>query len=216
MNPYPSIPTVWNRDPATNHKTLIPDSWATLELEWLYSCDWIVTEKVDGMNIRLMFKTEDFSPHATMVTIAGRTDNAQIPQGLYAWVNSNGDRISTWCENNGLTEVCLYGEGYGHGIQKDGEKYANSQRFILFDVMINGCWQDFGNVKSIGREIGIQVVPEVGVGWLTEAIRLTNGGVHPSLLGDRPREGLVMRPPHELTDRKGNRIMCKVKAKDFR
>ena len=35
MDKYPSIETVWERDPATKHKFLIEGKWARLEFEYL-------------------------------------------------------------------------------------------------------------------------------------------------------------------------------------
>jgi hypothetical protein len=51
-------------------------------------------------------------------------------------------------------------------------------------------------------------------GTLCEAVELVKRG-YPSQLRCTPPEGLVMRPEVELRDRRGERIITKIKMKDF-
>ena len=217
MVEYPKIPTVWKRDPGTNHKTLIENAWATPEIEWLKDADWVWTEKVDGTNIRLMWNAGETHPDESAASIAGRTDRADIPAGIMAWFDDFKDALCDWCETLvGVKQVCLYGEGYGAYIQK-GHLYRRDQSFILFDVRINEHWSNFDAVCSIARQLNIDHVPIVETGPLIYAIERTTSVMPSKLKGAaRDGEGLVMRPMFEIQNRAGNRIVTKVKRKDFR
>ena len=71
-------------------------------------------------------------------------------------------------------------------------------------------------VDEIARAFGIKVVPVVGIGTLNEAITYIK--MHPSsMLGNNKHEmeGVVCRPVVELNDRRGRRIIVKIKYKDF-
>ncbi len=56
MKEHHKIQTVYKRDPATKHKTLIADDFSLPEFEFLRNNEWIFTEKVDGTNVRVIFR----------------------------------------------------------------------------------------------------------------------------------------------------------------
>ena len=209
MDPYHKIITAWERDPETKHKTLIPYQWATPAIEYLSDKPWICTEKVDGTNIRIQW-------YGDTVRVRGKTDNAQIPPKLLDRMNERFD-AQTLEEVFGDTDACLYGEGYGAGIQKGGGLYdVDGQDFVLFDVHI-GMWLERPNVEDIGSKLGVPTVPVVFVGSLSAAVEMVrDDAVFLSMLGHREAEGLVMRPQVEMHDRRGDRIITKIKRKDFR
>ena len=206
---YHKIPTVWKRDPANNNKTLIEGAWATSELEYLKDCQWVFTEKVDGTNIRVMWDGEN-------VTFGGKTDNAQIPAllvtRLYELFQAPPAISYLSAE---FDSVCLYGEGYGAKIQKGGGNYkADGVDFVLFDVKVGDWWLKREDVTNVADNLGIEAVTFVQFGTLCDAIELCRYGFTSSW-GDFPAEGLVMRPSVELTSRNGQRIIAKIKHKDF-
>ena len=69
-------------------------------------------------------------------------------------------------------------------------------------------------MKSIAQSIGVDPVPTLGVGTLVEAVELTRASFN-SAWGEFLAEGLVMRPPVELLDRQGKRIVAKAKTRDL-
>ena len=77
--------------------------------------------------------------------------------------------------------------------------------------------EEYGNNRLIEGNYSlpeIRVVPLVSTGTLQEAVEFVR--LHPkSLLRDAEMEGIVCRPLHELFDRRGNRIITKVKCRDF-
>ena len=206
VNEYHKIQTVFKRDPATNHKTLLEGKFSLPEFEYLECNEWSFTEKVDGTNIRVTSKDGK-------LVIGGRTDRAQIPATLV-------EALSCMFLPAQLAEVfpdseyCLYGEGYGAKIQKGGGNYRLDQSFVLFDVQVGEWWLRREDVEDVAEQLGIDIVPEIGRGNLGEMIRMARDGFV-SRWGDFPAEGIVARPMTELRTRAGYRVITKVKVKDF-
>ena len=61
MTEYHKIQTVFLRDPATKMRTLLDGQWALPEFEYLARNPWYFTEKIDGINIRVVFDGESVS-----------------------------------------------------------------------------------------------------------------------------------------------------------
>jgi hypothetical protein len=209
---YHKIQTVYLRDPATNFKALLEGHWALPEFEYLRECPWEFTEKVDGTNIRVMWHGAD--PH-----FAGKTDDAQIsPHLLRALADTFTKDMLAAAFPTETTNVCLYGEGYGAKIQKGGGRYIpNGCAFILFDVKVGDWWLERKAVFDVAAKLGIQCVPVVAVGPLREGIELARKGFKSSVSADATldAEGLVMRPAVQLWNRKGERVIAKIKTRDF-
>jgi len=185
--------------------------WTTSDLEYLASNEWIFTEKVDGTNIRINYKREGY------VLFGGRTDNAQIPTKLLNYLNATF--TPDVFNSAGLEFVTLYGEGYGAGIQKGGLYNPKEQKFVLFDVVIHGedqdWWLEQGNVEDVANNLDIEYVPTIGRGTLYDAIDMVKSGLK-SEWGDFEAEGIVARPAVQLWNRKGERIITKIKGRDFK
>jgi hypothetical protein len=207
MKKYHKIQTVFKRDPDTKFKTLIEEDYSLPEFEYLKNNQWEYTEKVDGMNTRVMFDGEN-------ITFGGKTDKSQIPSDLVNKLNSKFLPEIKLFEDNFKDGVCLYGEGYGAKIQKSGGNYRPDQSFVLFDVMIGDWWLQRKDVESIAATLGIKVVPIIGHGTLSDMIERTRAGFN-SQWGEFQAEGIVARPAVELKARDGQRIITKIKYKDF-
>lgn len=211
MTKYHKIQTVYNRDPDDNFKTVIPGDWSLPEFDILKKINWIWTEKIDGTNIRVMWD-------GASVSFAGKTDNAQIPPHLLKKLQEIFTEDLMNDKFFGSFNICLYGEGYGAKIQKGGGDYIpDGVDFILFDIKIGNWWLKREDVISIADSLDIMVVPEIGRGPLSIAIDLAERGFLSTVSKmERVAEGLVMRPPVELFNRGGRRIICKIKHKDFK
>jgi hypothetical protein len=207
MKEYHKIQTVFLRDPDNKYKTLLEGQFAKPEFEYLKDNTWVFTEKVDGTNIRVMWNGDT-------ITFAGKTDRADIPKFLLEELEEMflGDMFAGW----NLPPMCLYGEGYGAKIQKGGGNYIpDGCSFILFDVSVDGIWLERANVEDIASKLSIQPVPIICKGSLLAAVDMVKGGFD-SVLRGTPPEGLVMKPEVEMFNRRGERIVAKVKMKDFR
>lgn len=211
MKEYHKIQTVYLRNPEDNHKSLLEGTWAKPEFELLKDIDWVCTEKIDGTNIRIMWDGEQ-------VRFGGKTDKAQIPTILI-------DTLQDTFTNEKMKEcfpdadnVCLYGEGYGKKIQKGGNYLPYRTDFILFDIKIDNWWLTRESVEDIATKLNIDVVPIIAICPLENAIELVRLGFKSIIAHnkDYTAEGLIMKPAVELFNRKGERVITKIKHKDFK
>lgn len=213
---YHKIETLFERDKETFK--VFPDKLRNSVYGMLKS--WQFTEKIDGTNIRIIWEDKKFS-------VGGKTDNAQIPADL---VNHLYDTVDT----KKLEEVfpdsdaVIYGEGYGAGIQK-GSGYSMTKQFIVFDVKILPhaieqsnmvWWLNWENTCDISNKLGLKTVPFIGDMSLEQAVDMVRGGFDSILARENTgqvvkAEGLVGRPVETLYDKKGSRVIIKLKTKDF-
>ena len=208
MKEYEKIETLYVRDDKT--KKLVEGKFRNETVELLKDIDWEFTEKIDGTNIRIYWDGHKVSYY-------GRTDKAQIPSQLMNRLIElfGGDINEEMFEQKfGDMPVMLIGEGYGAKIQKGGGDYRADNDFILFDVCINGNYQPRESVKEIANYFNIDVVPTIMIGRLQDGVDYVKSKPK-SKIGNADSEGLVARPLKELKDRTGNRIIVKIKVKDF-
>lgn len=209
MKEYTKINTIFKRDMSNKGKIIIGE-YAQPEFEYLKDNKWYFTEKIDGTNIRI----EWLAGHG--IKLAGRTDNAQIPSFLYDRLNEifPPNKIDTCIDKT--DSLVLYGEGYGAKIQKGGGNYIpDGCDFILFDVLVDGWWLKREDVVDVAVKLGIKYVPITAMGTLSGAVELAEHGFD-SQIGNCIAEGLVIKPIVELQTRAGNRIITKIKHKDFK
>lgn len=207
MREYEKIETIFVRDEKT--KKLNENVYRNETVKFLKDIDWEFTEKIDGTNIRIVWDGHKVSYY-------GRTDKAQIPSQLMNRLIElfGGDVNEEMFEQKfGEKNVMLIGEGYGAKIQ-NGSSYREDSDFILFDVLINDNYLSRENVKSIANYFNIDVVPTIMVGKLEDGINWVKTKPK-SKIGTANSEGLVARPLVELKDRTGNRIILKIKVRDF-
>jgi len=211
MKQYHKIQTMFKRDMENKGKIII-GSWTLPEFEYLKNNHWIFTEKVDGTNIRVMFDGNE-------IKYNGKSDNAQLHadliENLHKMFDDKLDLFNELFENttDNPTEVCLYGEGYGAGIQKGG-CYREDKSFVLFDIKVGEMWLQRKDVEDIAENLGIDIVPIIGDGTLQHGIDLVKSGLK-STWGDFIAEGIVARPETEFRTRRGDRIITKIKYTDF-
>ena len=213
MRKYEKIDTLYQRD-TTGTKKLLPGVFRDPTVEYLSDNDWIWTEKVDGTNIRVCWDGHT-------VTFGGRTDNAAIPAELVTRLNelfSGETNAQIFEQAFGEKEVILFGEGYGRKIQKGGGKYIpDGVDFILFDVLVGDNYQVREWVEETAKMFGIKVVPVVGTGPLYAAVEYVK--THPNSVvaaEEREMEGVVCRPIVELRNRRGERVIVKIKWEDIK
>lgn len=210
MKEYHKIKTLWKREDTKPHDMIVGE-FALPEFELLKDLDWTATEKVDGTNIRIMWD-------GNKVSYGGKTDNAQIPAPLIKRLielfggEANEQKFE---EVFGKDPACLYGEGFGAKIQKGGGNYfPDKVDFVLFDVKVGDSWLERENIEDVAKKLDIPVVPIVASGNLQFLSNLAGKGFN-SQWGDFMAEGIVAKPSIELRNRKGERIITKLKYKDF-
>lgn len=220
---YPKIETVFNRDETfkfsivkdpSNHEGLFRLPGFNREYHVYRKPEygliklWEVTEKIDGTNVRIILKDGK-------VYFAGKTKNAELPAHLEEKLRTifTAEKLQEIFENK---DVTLYGEGYGAKIQGGvGEKYSDEAEFILFDIKIGQFWLLREDLEHIAQRLNIKVVPLIGY-FDMDFIYDTVSEGFPSLLGNLPIcEGIVAKTKYGLVDRMGDRLMFKLKHKDF-
>lgn len=211
MIPYPSIESVWKRE----GKHLVPGQ--VRQSEHALIRDWLVTEKIDGMNIRLIFSEAGLD-------IRGRTDNAQFKQAWLDFLRSLVDveRAKEVLRHPSRPDwnVTVYGELFGPGIQKGGT-CADGLQFRAFDILYGGTvWANYEAVRRTAASLGLNTVPLVGTLWSIADIPTTAESLDRFLGASRacpkqPRmEGFVARPQETLLNGRGERIVFKLTYRD--
>jgi ATP-dependent RNA circularization protein (DNA/RNA ligase family) len=205
---YPKINTIWNRNEKDKFK-IIEGDYCKEEFNAINR--WMITEKIDGTNIRVYF-----NPIEKAVYFKGRTDVANIPSFLLDSLNAmfNTEKLlKVFPEGK---EIILYGEGFGHKIQSVGDKYRKDNSFILFDVWVDGWWLQMDNVVDIASKLEIESVPILGVMTTDHAIEYLKEG-NESLISDKElvAEGIVARSYPLMLFRNGDPIMWKLKVRDY-
>lgn len=184
-----------------------------------YACEefknvkwWHVEEKIDGTNIRIIFKDGK-------VTFGGRTKAAQIPTFLLDYLMKTfTDSLmqARFCKDGNVPQVILFGEGYGPKIQKGGGNYRKDPGFILFDVWIGGWWLTRQGVIEVAQSLDIPYAPEIGI--MSESAIVEYVKSQPfSLCSETQQvmEGVVCRPNPLMLFRDGKPIIWKLKCKEF-
>lgn len=207
MTEYHKIQSIYKRDMTSKRKTLLEGQWTLPEFEYLAGNTWTFTEKVDGTNIRVIFQNGG-------VTFGGRTEDAQIPAQLVTRLNERFLPMAAKLAEVFDGGAVLYGEGYGAKIQKGGGNYRADQDFVLFDVKVGDWWLQRADVEDVAGKLGIDVVPIIGEGTLHDAVAHAKAGIR-STWGDFEAEGIVARPKVELKTRGGQRLIAKIKCRDF-
>jgi hypothetical protein len=210
---YPKIPGPFKREVSgPNKNKVIAWDWTSPELEFLADTQWIFTEKIDGTNIRVIW--DGHKPE-----FRGRTDSAQMPPKLLAALTEMFPE-ELFEQVFGSTDVILFGEGYGAGIQKGGGNYLpNENSFRLFDVRIGNWWLKPQDVWDIARSMGIEWAPVALQGTLSGCIEwmidneLISSIAHK--LGTTVAEGVVGIPQVPLLRRDGSRVIVKLKGCDL-
>jgi len=226
---FPKIETLFKR--GDDFKLLDPLQFKNPAHEII--ARWVVTEKIDGMNMRVGMTVHPEGMQPNAVQIAGRSDKAQIPGDLIEWITQKvqpGLFRSLFQENTPPgTEMVLFGEGYGSGIQKGGY-YSDEKKFTLFDVALRFpddekvVWLPDGAVTAFASKLDISRVPVLAVTadmpWIVQLVRNGFATVADDLTLDEGAdrhgaEGIVARPIVPLFDARGQRIIIKLKTKDF-
>ena len=216
---YPKITSLYYRDEEFKAD---PDRLRTPEFDLVNR--WLITEKIDGMNVRIMMTPEGD------VEVHGRTDNTNFHPAVYKVMRDMfpAPLMRDTFEHKGVWPlVILYGEGYGEKIQSGG-KYRTGQSFRLFDVRVDEWWLNWDSVTNVAKELGIKTVPPLTMIDLLPrseedlAVMFGLGSQEGSFVSYEDKgqtniqpESIVARTDPLLFNRRGNRVMWKLKFKDF-
>jgi ATP-dependent RNA circularization protein (DNA/RNA ligase family) len=215
---YPKIETLYNRD---DKFKVIPTEIRMPEFSLVNR--WVITEKVDGTNVRVALH-----PDGT-VEFGGRTNDAQMPTFLLEYLQRTftPDKMKEAFQPESL--VILFGEGYGPKIQKGGN-YSDRIGFRLFDCVVAGdipggwWWMEDQSIKNIADNLGILTVPYIttidclptSLADLAEILGSSVVSMQDIGRHDYTPEGIIARTSPMLFTRRGERVMWKLKYRDFK
>lgn len=222
MIEYPKIETVFDRDP----ETFKVRPGVFRKPEYLLITNWLVTEKIDGTNVRVGIRMDR---GGTEVSFGGRSENAQMPMFLLDFLGRTftADRCTAafdeaWGGEEEPLEVTLFGEGYGPKIQKAGAGYRDAgPSFRLLDVRVGNWWLNWADVDDVARKLEVATVPVLHPGCSFErALELIHNAStvqEQEYTGEQvtAQEGIVARTDPLLFDRHGHRVTWKLKGRDF-
>lgn len=227
---YPKIQSLFKRDP-DNKFVIMPGMYSEPIIEYIDR--WTVSEKIHGMNIRIMYHYQESHIDLKVyedLKFGGRTDNAQLPVFLYEKLMQLFDKEKlreVFVKDGKSTKVVLFGEGYGNRIQKGGGKYiSDGVDFALFDVYVyesnldrsvRGWWMKREVIKDIAEQLGLSRVPESTTVHTKEEIINLVMNKENSLIAesDHIAEGIVARADPPILFRNGHPVMFKLKAEDY-
>lgn len=117
-------------------------------------------------------------------------------------------------------DVTIYGEAYGGKCMGMRATYGDALRFIAFDVRIGDLWLSIPDAVQVVTSLSLAFVPYLEVS--TDLTDLDQVRDAPSIVAqrhgcgsDKLREGVVLRPPVEVTLNNGHRIVAKHKRVTF-
>jgi len=185
---------------------------------------WIKTEKIDGTNIRIILtKIEDeFIDRDILVgsrKLILNQDDKSSKQYVDCLKEINLNKIKEYFKDVKST-IVIYGEGYGAGIQKGGI-YSKDKNFRVFDIRIGEAYQDFEYVNKVCIDNQLNIVPvfstvdEITYKECVESLKNFNETLINEGSGGKP-EGLVYKFEPVLLNKYKERLMFKVKFKDFK
>ena len=218
MSSYHKINSIFKRDMEGNKK-LVEGIYSIPEFEYLKDNVWRFDEKLDGTNVRINIYT---NPNIQSIEFKGRTDKAQMPPILLERLQElfpSNKVFSIFEIGEEKPDVTLYGAGISHKIQSGGKYFKEGKGvdFVLFDIRIGRWWLKREDIETLAEKLGIRIAPIVGYGTLKEGVDLIKSKSLNSQLGNKDflAEGIVVRPEIELRARSGQRIITKIKHKDF-
>lgn len=174
--------------------------------------DWIVTEKVDGANFSFWCDGEE-------VEVASR--NQFVDDTFYGCqevIDEIAPKILAFCSDNN-TQIIIYGELYGDGIQK--RVNYGKKSFVAFDVHCANSDTPVDKEFAIDlcERIGIPFAPVIFRGSFEECLAVNN--TFKSLLTPEGydvkniAEGVVIEPVNPAWFRNGSRVYFKNKSEKF-
>jgi hypothetical protein len=121
----------------------------------------------------------------------------------------------------GVESITVYGEAYGGRMQGMKETYGKDLRFVAFDVLIGTSWLSVPQADSLVKELGLEFVDYELISTDLESIDAkrdadSTQAIRNGVGEGKHREGVVLRPPFEVTLNSGERLITKHKRETFR
>lgn len=190
-------------------KLMIPtkdEDYRSPLLAYLSNLEWVYTRKIDGANLRVQWDGEQ-------ALWNGKSNNFVCGAELTEYMN-NTFLEEIFEEKFGRDKVVtLFGEHMGPKVQGN-ELGLDKDEFILYDVNVNGTWLDAFNVIEVARYFGVRNIHAfMSHGMLADTLSNLINRVASGEFKDW--EGIVARPTVEMRAQNGQRVIVKIKNKDY-
>lgn len=196
-----------------------PEAQAILAFKELYAL-----EKIHGTSTNIRFSPADGSihffsggtKHAAFVALFNETELIEKFKTLVLPVDK---------------DITVFGEGYGGREQGMSATYGKELKFVAFDVKIGDRWLDVPSAEKVVLSLGLEfvyykkvstlnVVEKDGIKHFVELDAERDApstqGKRNGVFEDKLREGVVLRPPFEVTLNNDQRLIVKHKRDEFR
>lgn len=221
MIEYPKIETLYSRLPGAK-KAKVDVTRIRLP-EFSLVKRWTIYEKIDGTNVRIVWSREGGLSFASRYYEKVVQLTPELQQ--YLSVTFTLEKFEQAFPKVDAEEVQLFGEGYGANVDSSSGAYRGNPAFRLFDVYIGGWWLEPENIDDIAGKMGVRTAPRLSNIVSLPASTADMNDIIPegrSIVADEdggdPKfraEGIVARTSPLLFTRKGDRLMWKLKYKDF-
>lgn len=119
-----------------------------------------------------------------------------------------------------LKNVVIYGEHYGGKIMGWSAIYGDKERFVGFDVKIDGLWLNVPNAHNVCQKCGIEFVDYVRIPTELEAMNTERDkesiqAYRNGMGNGKQREGVILRPLEEMRLNNDDRVIAKYKPTAF-
>lgn len=216
MLEYPKIDTLFDRGDKfkVNESVIRNPAFSLVD-------QYYVTEKIHGQNIRVGWENDQ-------VSFATRNDPNPngMPKDLLKFLEETFTEEKMKANFLPMSNVTIFGEGCGAGIQKGGGNYSKTKTFVMFDIAVTDelgftWWMEPEDVKRMASTLGVQYVPELGMMSKDQIVKLTKEGFNSILakentgVDNHRSEGIIAKTVPGLLMRNGKRLMFKLKEEDF-
>lgn len=179
-----------------------PDAFAPGE-------DVVLTEKVHGTNCRVGL-VRGVRMAGSMGLRRKAPDPSELARSTY-WMPFSLPPVVALLEHFAADheQVVLFGEVFGRGIQSFHYGHRGELGFAAFDLLVDGRYLDWPEMRAALERFGVPGVPVVHEGpYSAEMVRAHANG-KTTFADEHIREGVVVRPRRERTDPRIGRVVLK-------
>lgn len=199
-----------------------PEAQQILEFKRVYAM-----EKIHGTSAHLRWRYSFDSSKPSGLTFFSGGSSHELFKGLFDEPALTAKFLEKFGEAE--ADVTIFGEAYGGKLQGMSDTYGKFIKFVAFDVQIGhaerGCWLSVPQAAGFAGEFGLDFVDYALVPGTVEALdaerdRPSTQAVRNGIATPQIREGVVLRPPFEVTLNNGHhgsggRLIAKHKRHEF-
>jgi len=190
----------------------IPNLYKKQEILLFKQC--FAMEKIDGTSGHICWtaaKNKNIARKGDLRLFSGGSSHERFVE-LFN-VEELREKIEAKC----VPSPCyIYGEVYGGKIQGMKKVYGEKLNFVVFEVKLGDSWLSVPNAEDVSKSLGLEFVYYKLIPATIEAIDAERDALSEqakrNMMGDHPREGIVLRPLIEVTMNNGERIIAKHKT----